>query len=373
MAHSPARREEAVAERSQQGIIQEALSHIGSFLAPDEPDSSAHPTSTPRRKLARNHTTFANTGDPPRLAYALLAIVLSTALLQLHHNQLPESLDSQRISSAISPSSHSPTRSALASLYSSLSALSQRLRAIEHFAHTHGSHVRNLDRRVAQLEHPDLQLEPSSSHFTFDSTVDEPNYALPSSGATVIAHSPLVPRPSPPGLEWSRRLMHLMQIFRPDPTATDLLLAHKGIEQPGDCLPLKGTSGFVDIRLSDHVLISSVTVSHVQYRFVNDCSSAPFEIKISAWSDTDGERPSFATELGKLYYTLEGQPMQTLRLSPLSHGRPVVRDDGVAPAKEKAFDTIRVHVLSNNGKSDYTCLYRVGVHGSQAPQGNRIS
>ncbi|NXF42003.1 SUN2 protein, partial [Nyctibius bracteatus] len=127
---------------------------------------------------------------------------------------------------------------------------------------------------------------------------------------------------------------------------------------PGNCWPLQGQRGQVVIRLPARVHLTAVTVQHI-YEVVSPfgtISSAPRDIAVFVslcWAhlgvDVDGEEE---TLLGTFTYDVEKEPIQTfpLKNAPLS----------------KAFSRIKLVVKSNWGRPEYTCIYRVQVHGKMA-------
>jgi len=112
------------------------------------------------------------------------------------------------------------------------------------------------------------------------------------------------------------------------------------VEGPGQCWAYSGQEGQVVIRLGKVVRVTGVTIEHV--RPVPDMSSAPRDMLV--W-DHEGNTP-----LLNMTYTIDtvSSSVQTFPL----------------PTSVK-LSKLRLHILSNWGHEEYTCLYRVRVHGVQ--------
>lgn len=102
------------------------------------------------------------------------------------------------------------------------------------------------------------------------------DYAAASWGATVVGHSE-------PRLEgdwtwlgwWSTGWNGVHQ------NAIKMLSPSFG--EPGRCFPLKGSSGFVVIKLREPIVPEAITLEHVSNSVVDDRSDAPKECRVSAW------------------------------------------------------------------------------------------
>ncbi|KAF3441194.1 hypothetical protein FNV43_RR15106 [Rhamnella rubrinervis] len=73
--------------------------------------------------------------------------------------------------------------------------------------------------------------------------------------------------------------------------------------EPGQCFPLKGTSGFVQIRLRTAIIPEAVTLEHVAKSVAYDRSSAPKSCRVSGWlQERDIELPD---DTEKMYLLAE--------------------------------------------------------------------
>lgn len=128
---------------------------------------------------------------------------------------------------------------------------------------------------------------------------------------------------------------------------------------PGQCWPMAGKYGSLGVRLSQSVSANAVSIDHADHQLVTDLSSAPkdFEVwgltrqkRTAKWKDPWDPAASLAGDavyLGKFKYNIDGNAMQTFKIEPAS-----------PPLKDIVF-----RFLTNWDKDEYTCIYRVRVHG----------
>ncbi|XP_065870847.1 SUN domain-containing protein 1 [Euphorbia lathyris] len=171
------------------------------------------------------------------------------------------------------------------------------------------------------------------------------DYALASGGGMVVKHSD-------PYLTGKLRNWFLTSTrggVHPD--ADKMLKPSFG--EPGQCFPLKGTTGFVQIRLRGAVIPEAVTLEHVAKGVAYDRSSAPKNCWVSGWlqghdmdSAVDKQKMFLLTEFT---YDLEKSNAQTFNV--------------LDSATSTLVDTIRLDFTSNHGSSSHTCIYRLRVHG----------
>ncbi|XP_062455740.1 SUN domain-containing protein 5-like [Rhea pennata] len=118
---------------------------------------------------------------------------------------------------------------------------------------------------------------------------------------------------------------------------------------PGQCWAFQGSQGQVVVRLPAPVQPTAVTVQHI-YKAASPSgtvSSAPRDVTVSG-VDEEGEEE---TLLGAFTYDVEAEAIQSF---PLKH------------KSSRAFQYIKLSVQSNWGNPEYTCIYRVQVHGQVA-------
>lgn len=116
---------------------------------------------------------------------------------------------------------------------------------------------------------------------------------------------------------------------------------------PGNCWAFRGSSGYLLIRLSMKIRPSAFSLEHIPKALspTGLISSAPRQFTVYGLDDESQEG---GTLLGSYTYEEDGDALQTY---------PVDEEN------DKAFQIIEVRVLSNWGHQEYTCLYRVRVHG----------
>lgn len=165
------------------------------------------------------------------------------------------------------------------------------------------------------------------------------DYALASAGAFVVAHSeslyPTSTWLTPPtkGNTWSQKMLS------------------PSFGEPGQCFPLKGSNGFVEIRLRTEIVPEAVTLEHVAKSVAFDRSSSPKDCKVSGWFRARGADQSIPVEkvlLTEFTYDLEKHNVQTFKVD---------STDGVG-----LVNTVRLDFTSNYG-APHTCVYRFRVHG----------
>lgn len=125
--------------------------------------------------------------------------------------------------------------------------------------------------------------------------------------------------------------------------------------QPGECFPLKGSSGFVQIRLRSAIIPEAITLEHVAKSVAYDRSSAPKDCRVSGW--LQGRDAKLAVDTVRMFrlveftYDLEKSNAQTFNVLD-STGSGIV-------------NTIRLDFTSNHGSPSHTCIYRLRVHGHE--------
>ncbi|KAK8301462.1 hypothetical protein V6Z11_D04G021300 [Gossypium hirsutum] len=173
------------------------------------------------------------------------------------------------------------------------------------------------------------------------------DYALFSGGGKVVRHSE--PFLAGKGSNWfskgSQNMVH--------PDADKMLKPSFG--EPGQCFPLKGSSGFVQIKLRTAIIPEAITLEHVAKNVAYDRSSAPKDCRVSGWMqgrDLDLPiDPNKMFVLAEFMYDLEKSSAQTFDVSDAG---------GVG-----IVNTVRLDFSSNHGSTSHTCIYRLRVHGQE--------
>ncbi|XVF00117.1 hypothetical protein REPUB_Repub03eG0257500 [Reevesia pubescens] len=173
------------------------------------------------------------------------------------------------------------------------------------------------------------------------------DYALSSGGGKVVRHSE--PFLAGKGSNWflkrSQNGVHR--------DADKMLKPSFG--EPGQCFPLKGSNGFVRIKLRTAIIPEAITLEHVAKSVAYDRSSAPKDCRVSGWLQSgDLDLPVDANKmflLAEFTYDLEKSSAQTF--------------DVLDGAGVGIVDTVRLDFSSNHGSASHTCIYRFRVHGHE--------
>uniref|UniRef100_A0A674BM40 SUN domain-containing protein n=1 Tax=Salmo trutta TaxID=8032 RepID=A0A674BM40_SALTR len=116
---------------------------------------------------------------------------------------------------------------------------------------------------------------------------------------------------------------------------------------PGNCWAFQGSHGYLVVRLSMRIVPSAFSLEHIPKDMspTGNIDSAPRQFNVYGLDDEYQEEGKL---LGSYTYQEDGDALQTY---------PVTEEN------DKAYQTIEVRVLSNWGHTEYTCLYRIRVHG----------
>ncbi|KAM7266986.1 hypothetical protein ACFE04_009152 [Oxalis oulophora] len=170
------------------------------------------------------------------------------------------------------------------------------------------------------------------------------DYALATGGGMVVKHS----EPFNQGVNW------LLKGKTGVHNDADKMLK-PSFGEPGQCFPLKGSSGFVQIKLRTAIVPEAITLEHVAKSVAYDRSSAPNHCRISGWLQGDDRDKAIDDErrflLTEFNYDLEKSNAQTFNML-----------DSVSASG--LIDTVRLDFLSNHGAT-HTCIYRLRVHGHE--------
>ena len=146
---------------------------------------------------------------------------------------------------------------------------------------------------------------------------------------------------------------------------------------PGMCWPFAGSQGQLGIQLVRRIHVTAVTIDHVPgVLAVDGMASAPRDMEVWGVVETDEERRRVARWRRAQSHTnaeLDPSPVPPspahvylgsfsydTRASAAIQTFPVS-----APGLDVGFRAVQLNVLSNHGQRDFTCLYRVRVHGEE--------
>lgn len=157
---------------------------------------------------------------------------------------------------------------------------------------------------------------------------------------------------------------------------------------PGSCWPMEGSSGQIVLKLAYPVVVESLSVDHASSEILppGKHTSAPKKLKVIGYPACDTEDTNCASvgfdiadplEIADIEYDVEGSSVQTFEshytkamASLPEPPTPSLEESGScsvqascsAPPKTSVA-AIEVRVLENWGNFDFTCLYRLRVHG----------
>ena len=174
------------------------------------------------------------------------------------------------------------------------------------------------------------------------------DFALSTGGGRVVGHSQLTPFVA----RGDGPLMSAVSFLRSGvhPKSDEWMLT-PSMEQPGDCLALHGSYGYVDVRLRQPVKVDAVTLEHTNSLNAYDMHSAPRDIQIFGWyahgnNCKHSKPPKSLIAMGNYTYHTAGDSVQSFEVS--------------AP---HTVDHVRLIVKNNHGHARWTCIYRFRVHG----------
>ncbi|CAH1440513.1 unnamed protein product [Lactuca virosa] len=153
------------------------------------------------------------------------------------------------------------------------------------------------------------------------------DYAVASGGGMVVKHSERY------------NLQNGIHLFA-------LKILQPSFGEPGQCFPLKGNNGYVEIKLSQTIIPEAITLEHVAKSVAYDRSMAPKNCRVFGWLHPDSKKMVLLREFT---YDLEKRNVQSFNVW----------------EKGYAVNMMRFEFTSNHGDSTHTCIYRFRVHGHE--------
>ncbi|KAL1924688.1 uncharacterized protein VTP21DRAFT_4342 [Calcarisporiella thermophila] len=153
----------------------------------------------------------------------------------------------------------------------------------------------------------------------------------------------------------------------------------------GQCWPFHGSQGNLGILLSRPIVVTDLTVEHVNKDVAIDLGSAPQRIEVWGIKDKD-PRKQVKTEPKTTKGSHEHEALEAEKEEPLDaslqtartimlasfdydiHARSPIQSFSVPRhlhRKELAVRAVQFRIKSNWGNKEYTCIYRVRVHGKE--------
>jgi hypothetical protein len=171
----------------------------------------------------------------------------------------------------------------------------------------------------------------------------KPDWAQRGAGSEVV-HALTSPTFTPPDATLWQRSMGWLGVENGLGVPEDAISADTAL---GHCWPMAGTNGSLTVRLGTPLVVEAISLDHVGRSEALDTSSAPFHFQAFGLSDLSPNAQEMCMVQGK--YELEGPAVQTFRAASVMVRRP--------------FRYVRLQIDNNHGNADYTCLYRLRVHG----------
>ncbi|KAM7536455.1 hypothetical protein Aperf_G00000083075 [Anoplocephala perfoliata] len=126
---------------------------------------------------------------------------------------------------------------------------------------------------------------------------------------------------------------------------------------PGECWCFYGSEGQAIVRLAVPVHVTGISLEHIPKALAHTgrIDSAPRDFVIKALkSESDG--PDEGEILGEFVYDESGKPIQYFAVNARADGKPT--------------RFVELVVNSNHGHPEYTCIYRLRVHGRMSEEGD---
>ena len=118
---------------------------------------------------------------------------------------------------------------------------------------------------------------------------------------------------------------------------------------PGECWAFEGSKGHAVIKLVTETFVNGVTLEHIPKEISLNGSRASSPKDFSVWGMHEEEHEGKL--LGTFTYSLDNSPIQEF---------PVYNT-------QETYTHVKFQFLSNHGNPEYTCVYRVRVHGYLPP------
>ncbi|KAL6421808.1 hypothetical protein ACFW04_010971 [Cataglyphis niger] len=167
------------------------------------------------------------------------------------------------------------------------------------------------------------------------------DYALESSGGTILSTRDTEPYST------GAPVLNLFGIPLCQQQNTPRAVIQTGV-LPGECWAFKGSRGSVVIRLLGQVHVSGISLEHISPLIspTGETATAPKDFSIWGLTDLEDEKPF---SFGTFTYDNTDSPLQYFEIQNRS---------------KEAYEIIELKVHSNSGNLEYTCIYRIRVHGT---------
>jgi len=168
-----------------------------------------------------------------------------------------------------------------------------------------------------------------------------PDFAQRGAGASIIT-SLTSPTYNPDKVPF-RRLLQLVGYYTGYGFPEDAISVGTAL---GHCWPMEGRNGSIAIKLARPVEIDAISIDHVPQSEALSMSSAPKSFDLYTYSVDDARTGEVGSHALAGEYFISGSSVQSYTL--------------VQPRRA---EVVRLQINDNHGNDNYTCLYRVRVHG----------
>ncbi|CBY12057.1 unnamed protein product [Oikopleura dioica] len=216
------------------------------------------------------------------------------------------------------------------------------------FIHDLKSELRQLRSEIDELRRNPFRSEAVTEklqemiYTTLEDKTGMADYALESAGAEVID------KWTTPGIPTGNALMKIWNLPIFYHTMSPRLALQPNVH-PGNCFAFAGQSGSLTVKLARPIYPTNFTIEHIPKALsFGDVSSAPQNVTLETVNPITGK----GSLIGSSVFNIDGIPVQTFRTS-------------ISESLLKPTQFIRLRINSNWGNPNFTCLYRLRVHGSQ--------
>jgi len=121
--------------------------------------------------------------------------------------------------------------------------------------------------------------------------------------------------------------------------------------QAGNCWPMSGSEGYIEISLMEPIYVEKIRITHIDQRITSMVGSTLKDFSVLVLNQENDDYVS----IGEFTYDINGKNTQTFHIK---------KDDPLNMRKVNVpVKYVRLNVNSNYGCSEFTCIYRIRVHG----------
>eukprot|EP01097_Dermamoeba_algensis_P002686 TRINITY_DN2064_c0_g1_i1.p1 TRINITY_DN2064_c0_g1~~TRINITY_DN2064_c0_g1_i1.p1 ORF type:complete len:289 (-),score=98.37 TRINITY_DN2064_c0_g1_i1:212-1078(-) len=190
-----------------------------------------------------------------------------------------------------------------------------------------------LQQELMTKEQVTEMIEERLSRYSADQ-IGLPDYALASAGASII-YEKTSPRYNPQ--HW------LLSWVYPFGKGHSAIVVLRPENEPGRCFSFAGSRGVITIQLSRQIKIESITLDHVDRKIAHQNDTAPRTFSVKGFNNLNEE----GVNLGRFEFDWNNlNARNTFNV-----------------LKPQTVKYVAVEIESNYGNPNFTCVYRIRVHG----------